>query len=221
MNANQVETVGVVGAGTMGNGIAHVFALTGIKVQLVDAVPEALEKARASIEKNLARQISKNRISADDAREALDRVQTSTELNPLAGAAVVVEAVPEHRDLKAEVFGKLDDLVGADSVLASNTSSISITELAAGVSRPNRFIGMHFMNPVPVMQLVEVIKGLETDDQTVTLTVELCQRLGKTPVEVNDYPGFVANRLLMPMLNEAIYCLMEGVAEPEAIDTVM
>jgi len=221
MNANQVDLVGVVGAGTMGNGIAHVFALAGIDVILVDAVPEALERARSSIEKNLGRQLAKSRIDAAEARAALERVQTETDVEALARASLVVEAVPESRDLKLEIFGRLDELCESSAVLASNTSSISITELAGAVSRPGRFIGMHFMNPVPVMQLVEVIRGLETDDATTELTLALCERVGKTPVEVNDFAGFVSNRILMPMINEAVFCLLEGVAEPQAIDTVM
>jgi 3-hydroxybutyryl-CoA dehydrogenase len=221
MNASHIDLVGVVGAGTMGNGIAHVFALAGIDVVLVDAIPEALERARSSIEKNLSRQLAKNRIDAAEARAALERVRTETELDAVAAAQLVVEAVPESRDLKLEVFSRLDDLCTGEAILASNTSSISITDLAGTVSQPERFIGMHFMNPVPVMQLVEIIRGLETDDATTGLTVGLCERVGKTPVEVNDFPGFVSNRILMPMINEAVYCLMEGVAGPEAIDTVM
>ena len=221
MNASQVDVVGVVGAGTMGNGIAHVFALAGIDVILADAEPEALDRARSKIEKNLSRQLSKNRIDAAEARAALERVRTETELETLASAPLVVEAVPENRDLKLQIFGRLNELCGQETVLASNTSSISITDIAGSVSRPQRFIGMHFMNPVPMMQLVEVIRGLETDDETTELTLSLCQRVGKTPVEVNDFPGFVSNRILMPMINEAVYCLMEGVAQPEAIDTVM
>ncbi|MCL7958891.1 MAG: 3-hydroxybutyryl-CoA dehydrogenase [marine benthic group bacterium] len=221
MNASQVDVVGVVGAGTMGNGIAHVFALAGIDVVLADAEPEALDRARSKIEKNLSRQLSKNRIDAAEARAALERVRTETELETLASAPLVVEAVPENRDLKLEIFGRLDELCSQETVLASNTSSISITDIAGSVSRPQRFIGMHFMNPVPMMQLVEVIRGLETDDETTELTLSLCQRVGKTPVEVNDFPGFVSNRILMPMINEAVYCLLEGVAQPEAIDTVM
>lgn len=221
MHANQVERAGVVGAGTMGNGIAHVFALAGIEVTLVDTVEEALDRARAAIEKNLARQISKNRIEAADARAALERIRTSGEITEVGAADLVVEAVPEIRELKLEIFGRLGEACGSEVILASNTSSISITELAAGVPDPARFIGMHFMNPVPIMQLVEVIRGLETSDQTVRLTLDLCRRLGKTPVEVHDYPGFVANRILMPMINEAVFCLLEGVAEAEAIDTVM
>ncbi len=221
MKASQVDVVGVVGAGTMGNGIAHVFALAGIDVILADAVPEALDRARSKIEKNLSRQLSKNRIDAAGARAALERVRTETELETLSSAPLVVEAVPENRELKLEIFGRLDELCAQETVLASNTSSISITEIAGSVSRPERFIGMHFMNPVPLMQLVEVIRGLETDDETTELTLSICQRVGKTPVEVNDFPGFVSNRILMPMINEAVYCLMEGVAQPEAIDTVM
>ncbi len=221
MNENQVDVVGVIGAGTMGNGISHVFALAGIDVVLVDAVPEALDRARAKIEKNLSRQLSKNRIDATGARAALDRVRTETDLESVASAPLVVEAVPENRDLKFEIFRRLDEVCGEQAVLASNTSSISITEIARSVSSPQRFIGMHFMNPVPVMQLVEVIRGLETDDATTDLTLALCRRVGKTPVEVNDFPGFVSNRILMPMINEAVFCLMEGVAEAEAIDTVM
>jgi len=221
MNANKLQTGAVIGAGTMGNGIAHVLALAGIDVTLIDESGDALEAARARIEKNLSRQIAKNRLEASEAREALDRIATATDLSAAAPAGVVVEAVPEHRDLKLEIFTRLGELCAADAVLASNTSSISITELAAAVPTPGRFIGMHFMNPVPLMQLVEVIRGLDTDDGTVGFTLDLCRRLGKTPVEVNDFPGFVSNRILMPMINEAVYCLMEGVAEPEAIDSVM
>jgi 3-hydroxybutyryl-CoA dehydrogenase len=221
MNANKLQAGAVIGAGTMGNGIAHVLALAGIDVTLIDESGEALEAARAKIEKNLSRQIAKNRLEASEARDALDRIATATDLSAAAPAGVVVEAVPENRDLKLEIFGRLGDLCAADTVLASNTSSISITEIAAAVPAPGRFIGMHFMNPVPLMQLVEVIRGLDTDDGTVSFTLDLCRRLGKTPVEVNDFPGFVSNRILMPMINEAVYCLMEGVAEPEAIDSVM
>ncbi len=205
----------------MGNGIAHVFALAGIEVVLVDAAAGALETGRATIEKNLSRQLSKGRIDAAGARAALERVEATTELEDAAGAALVVEAIPESRDLKREIFERLSDLVDEDTILASNTSSISITEIASGVAQPHRFIGMHFMNPVPVMQLVEIIRGLETDDETTATTIGLCERIGKTAVEVNDFPGFVSNRILMPMINEAVYCLMEGVATHEAIDTVM
>jgi 3-hydroxybutyryl-CoA dehydrogenase len=221
MNANQIQTAAVVGAGTMGNGIAHVLSLSGIDVTLIDESADALAAARAKIEKNLSRQIAKNRLEASEAREALDRIGTATELAAADSAEVVVEAVPESRDLKFEIFSQLGDFCSETAVLASNTSSISITEIAASVPAPGRFLGMHFMNPVPVMQLVEVIRGLDTEDETVTFTLDLCRRLGKTPVEVNDFPGFVSNRILMPMINEAVFCLMEGVAEPESIDSIM
>ncbi len=205
----------------MGNGIAHVFALAGIDVILIDESENALAAANATIEKNLSRQIAKNRLEAAEARAALERIETATEISAAKGAEVVVEAVPESRTLKMEIFRQLGEACDPETILASNTSSISITELAAGVPSPGRFLGMHFMNPVPVMQLVEVIRGLDTDDDTVTFTLDLCRRLGKIPVEVNDFPGFVSNRILMPMINEAVFCLMEGVAEPEAIDSVM
>lgn len=221
MNANQIQTAAVVGAGTMGNGIAHVLSLSGIEVTLIDESADALAAARAKIEKNLSRQIAKNRLEASEAREALDRIGTATDLAAAESAEVVVEAVPESRDLKFEIFSQLGEFCSETAVLASNTSSISITEIAAGVPAPGRFLGMHFMNPVPVMQLVEVIRGLDTEDETVTFTLDLCRRLGKTPVEVNDFPGFVSNRILMPMINEAVFCLMEGVAEPESIDSIM
>lgn len=221
MNANQIQTAAVVGAGTMGNGIAHVLSLSGIDVTLIDESADALAAARAKIEKNLSRQIAKNRLEASEAREALDRIGTATDLAAAESAEVVVEAVPESRDLKFEIFSQLGEFCSETAVLASNTSSISITEIAAGVPAPGRFLGMHFMNPVPVMQLVEVIRGLDTEDETVTFTLDLCRRLGKTPVEVNDFPGFVSNRILMPMINEAVFCLMEGVAEPESIDSIM
>jgi 3-hydroxybutyryl-CoA dehydrogenase len=184
-------------------------------------MPEALERASATIEKNLSRQIAKNRIDAAQARATLERIRTASEIEAASGAAVAIEAVPENRDLKARIFAELGEACSPDALLASNTSSISITELAAGVPRPERFLGMHFMNPVPVMELVEVIRGLETGDEAVALTIDLCRRLGKTPVEVNDFPGFVSNRILMPMINEAVFCLMEGVADAEAIDAVM
>lgn len=209
------------GAGTMGNGIAHVFALIGLPVRLVDVEPSALEQASKTIEKNLARELSKGRIEAADARAALARIQTSTDPSVMQEVDVVVEAVSERLDVKSEVFRRLSGICRPDAVLASNTSSISITALAASVENPARFIGMHFMNPVPVMQLVEVIRGLETSDDVTRIALDLCVRLGKTPVEVRDYPGFVSNRILMPMINEAVFCLMEGVADAEAIDTVM
>jgi 3-hydroxybutyryl-CoA dehydrogenase len=220
MNEN-IQNIGVVGAGTMGNGIAHVFSLAGMDVTLVDTVPDALDRARATIEKNLARQLSKNRLEPKEARSALERIGTSSAISDLSGADVIIEAVSESREIKVAVLGELSTVCREDAILASNTSSISITELATLVTRPERFIGMHFMNPVPVMQLVEVIRGLETSDEVTETTLELCRRLGKTPVEVNDFPGFVSNRILMPMINEAVFCVMEGVAAPEAVDEVM
>jgi len=221
MDAEAVSKVGVIGAGTMGNGIAHVFALGGAEVRLIDVDSEALDRAVATIEKNLARQQSKGSISEEDARRALAHVHASTDLESVATAQVVVEAATERPELKFELFERLGAVADPDALLATNTSSISITEIAARAAGPERVIGMHFMNPVPVMKLVEVIRGLETSDEAATLTVDLCERLGKTPVLANDFPGFVSNRILMPMINEAVYCLMEGVAGPEAIDTVM
>ncbi|MYL05415.1 MAG: 3-hydroxybutyryl-CoA dehydrogenase, partial [Gemmatimonadales bacterium] len=221
MRAGEVSRVGVVGAGTMGSGIAHVFALAGIEVRLVDVAPEALGRARASIERDLARQTRRERISTEEAEAALDRVTTERSLTALEDAEVVVEAASEDPTLKFRLFEELSAVVSPETLLASNTSSISITLIASHAADPGRVIGMHFMNPVPVMRLVEVIRGLETTDDTADLTLGLCARLSKTAVLVNDYPGFVANRILMPMINEAVYCLMEGVAEAEAVDTVM
>ena len=221
MTASDVERAGVVGAGTMGNGIAHVFALAGMDVTLVDVDPGALEEALETIRSNLGRQVRKEAVEQGDAEAALERIATATELRALEDVPVVVEAVPESLELKADLFEDLSRLCGPEAVLATNTSSISITEIAGHARGPERVVGMHFMNPVPVMELVEVIRGLETSDAVTEFTLELCRRLEKTPVEVNDYPGFVSNRILMPMINEAAYALMEGVAEPEAIDTVM
>ncbi len=210
----------VVGAGTMGNGIAHVFAQHGHAVTLVDVDAARLEAALATIGANLERQVRKGAIDAATRQATLDRLRTATSLDAARGAELVIEAVPERAALKASIFRELD-AAAPDAVLASNTSSISITEIAASVERPERVIGLHFMNPVPVMQLVEVIRGLRTSDATTAAVMEATRALGKTPVEVNDYPGFVSNRVLMPMINEAVYCLMEGVAEAAAIDTVM
>jgi 3-hydroxybutyryl-CoA dehydrogenase len=221
MDAKAVDQVGVIGAGTMGNGIAHVFALGGVEVQLIDVDRGALDRAVARIEKNLARQESKGIITDEDAGRALARVHASSDLVSVEAAQVVVEAATERPELKFDLFERLSVVADPEALLATNTSSISITEIAARAERPERVIGMHFMNPVPVMKLVEVIRGLETSDEAASLTVALCERLGKTPVLANDFPGFVSNRILMPMINEAIYCLMEGVADAEAIDTVM
>ena len=221
MNLESIRAVAVVGAGMMGNGIAHVLARSGYQVILRDVAQAFLERALATISRNLDREAQEGKITAEEKQAALGRIQTSTELEPAAQADFVVEATPEEFDLKAAVFRDLDRLCRPEVVLATNTSSISITRLASVTSRPDRFIGMHFMNPVPVMQLVEVIRGLATSDATLQLTRALAERLGKTPVEVNDYPGFVSNRVLMPMINEAVCCVMEGVGTPEAVDTVM
>ena len=221
MQASEVSRVGVVGAGTMGSGIAHVFALAGVAVRLVDVEPEALDRALDSIGRNLARQVRRQTISAQDADAALGRIAKRGELAALADAEVVVEAASENPSLKFQLFKELAAVVSPETLLASNTSSISITRIASHIDDPTRVIGMHFMNPVPVMRLVEIIRGLETSDAAADLTLDLCERLSKTAVLVNDYPGFVANRILMPMINEAVYCLMEGVAEAEAVDTVM
>jgi 3-hydroxybutyryl-CoA dehydrogenase len=215
------ERIVVVGAGQMGNGIAHVFAQSGYPVTMVDVSSEALERGRATIRKNLDRQVKKGTISAEASTETLGRVELSEKLESAKDATLVVEAATENKDLKYRVFGDLDKIAGPQAILASNTSSISITEIARHTSRPERVVGMHFMNPVPVMKLVEIIRGLATSDETTSSVVELSRKLGKTPVEVNDYPGFVSNRVLMPMINEAVYCLMEGVGEAEAIDQVM
>ncbi|TVP75872.1 MAG: 3-hydroxybutyryl-CoA dehydrogenase [Gemmatimonadales bacterium] len=222
MSSKNIRTVAVIGGGTMGNGIAHVMAQGGLDVVLVDLSADVLQRAVETIGKNLDRQVRKNRISEADRDATLARIRTETDRAAgVAEADLVVEAVPERAELKAEVFADLDAHAPAHAILASNTSSISITEIAASTSRPEKVIGMHFMNPVPVMKLVEVIRGLATDDETTARVMELSKALGKVPVEVNDYPGFVSNRVLMPMINEAVFALMEGVAEPEAIDTVM
>ena len=214
------ERIAVIGAGQMGNGIAHVFAQSGFAVTMIDVAQGALDKGRSTIEKNLDRQLKKGTIDAAAKDATLGRIEASTTVAAAGDAALVIEAATENRDLKFRIFGDLDR-AAPDAILASNTSSISITEIAARTSRPEKVIGMHFMNPVPVMQLVEVIRGLATSDDTMRTTVALATAVGKTPVEVSDYPGFVANRILMPMINEAVYCVMEGVGTPEAIDTVM
>ena len=211
----------VIGAGTMGNGIAHVFAQHGWAVALVDTAPAALEKATSTIRANLERQVKKGTLPPEATAEVLGRISNATGLDAAADASLVVEAASENPAVKFAVFEQLDRVCGPDAILATNTSSISITEIAARTRRPGQVIGMHFMNPVPVMQLVEVIRGHATTDATTRAVMETAAALGKTPVEVNDYPGFVSNRVLMPMINEAIFCVMEGVAAPEAIDTVM
>ncbi len=215
------DRIAVIGAGQMGNGIAHVFAVGGHDVTMIDVSSDALERGRGTIAKNLERQVKKGGIESSAADAALARVAVNTSLDALANADLVIEAATERRDLKFQIFADADRIAPTHAILASNTSSISITEIAARTKRPEQVIGMHFMNPVPVMQLVEVIRGLATSEETTARVMESARALGKTPVEANDYPGFVANRILMPMINEAIYCVMEGVGTPEAIDTVM
>jgi 3-hydroxybutyryl-CoA dehydrogenase len=218
----QIGTTAVIGAGTMGNGIAHVCALHGLDVVLVDLDAAALQRALTTISGNMDRQVKKGALDEAGRDAALARIRTSTVLRDgVSEAGLVVEAAPERAEIKYQIFRDLDAAAAPETILASNTSSISITEIAARTGRPDRVIGMHFMNPVPVMQLVEVIRGLATSDETTQAVMELSRALGKTPVEVNDFPGFVSNRVLMPMINEAIFALMEGVAEPVAIDTVM
>jgi 3-hydroxybutyryl-CoA dehydrogenase len=216
----EIKTVGVIGAGTMGNGIAHVLARSGYGVILCDIEQRFLDRALETIGKNLDREVAKNKISASDKASALGRIQPVTERAQLAACDFVVEAATEKFEIKTEIFRDLDRLTRPEIILASNTSSISITKLAAVTKRPEKVIGMHFFNPVPVMKLVEVIRGLATSDETFSETRDLSLKLDKTPVEVNDAPGFVSNRVLMPLLNEAMYAVMEGVATPEAVDEV-
>jgi 3-hydroxybutyryl-CoA dehydrogenase len=217
----EIKNIAVIGSGTMGNGIAHVFALNGYDVLLMDIREEYCETALKTIAKNLDRQVEKNVITEKIAMEALDRIETSISLEDCKIADFIVEAVTEDLKIKQDIFATLDKICKEHTIFGSNTSSISITQLAASTTRPEKFIGMHFMNPVPVMKLVEVIRGLATDDNTCATIVQLSKNLKKVPVEVSDYPGFISNRILMPMINEAVFALMEGVADKEAIDTVM
>jgi len=221
MTTELIKTVGVLGAGTMGNGIAHVFARAGFRVIMRDVEKRFLDRGLETINKNLEREVKKGKLSEDDVPVVVARIKPTTEMAALAEADFVVEAVPEQLDLKVRVLKEADAALKPGAILASNTSSISITQLAAQTSRPERFIGMHFMNPVPVMELVEVIRGLATSDETFHTTMILCEGLGKKPVAVNDAPGFVSNRVLMPLINEAAFCVMEGVATPESVDAVM
>jgi len=217
-----MQNISVIGAGTMGNGIAHVFAQSGCHVTLIDVQAEALDRALQTIDRNLDRLIKKEKITESDKAATLSRIATDTDIaSGVAKADLVVEAATERTDLKLSIFQSMDAAAPAGCILATNTSSISITQIAAATQRPEQVIGMHFMNPVPVMKLVEVIRGYATSDATCAAIMSLSQQLGKIPVEVNDYPGFVANRILMPMINEAIITLHEGVADVEAIDTVM
>ncbi len=217
----EIRTVGVVGGGQMGNGIAHVAAAAGCAVVLADLEEPLLEKARATIGRNLDREVARGKRTAAEKVASLARLTTTTDLSRLSSADLVIEAVVENEAVKKDLFGRLDGLCAPRTILASNTSSISITRLAASTRRPDRFIGMHFMNPVPVMELVEVIRGLSTSDETAAAVEALARRMGKTPISCNDFPGFVSNRVLMPMINEAIETLREGVASREAIDGIM
>jgi 3-hydroxybutyryl-CoA dehydrogenase len=216
-----MSVVAVVGAGTMGNGIAHVFAQAGWDTALIDVSQDALDRALATIGGNLDRQVKKGTATPDQKAQTLARIKTSTALAAVGGAELVIEAATEHPQTKFEIFRTIDQHASPAAILGSNTSSISITTIAAQTRRPAQVIGMHFMNPVPVMQLVEVIRGLETSDRTTARVIEVSKALGKIPVEVNDAPGFVSNRVLMPMINEAVFCVEQGVATPEAVDTVM
>lgn len=217
----QIKKIGVIGAGTMGNGIAQVFAQAGFDVRLCDTLPAALDRARAGIEKSLGKFVEKGKLTAADRDAALARLSTGSTLDDLADVDYVVEAIAESVEAKTDVFKRLDAITKPDVLLTSNTSSISITTLGAATKRPDKVLGMHFMNPVPLMTLVELIRGQATSPESMAIATSLCTTLGKTPVEAADYPGFIANRILMPMINEAIYAVMEGVGTPEAIDTVM
>jgi 3-hydroxybutyryl-CoA dehydrogenase len=221
MSLDSIKTVAVLGAGTMGNGIAHVFARAGYSVILRDVDQSFLERALGTIGKNLDREIKKGKLTESEKPDVLSRIKTVIAMSAIAAADFAIEAVPEKLEIKRAVLSEADKILRPEVVLASNTSSISMTALAALTSRPDRFVGMHFMNPVPVMALVEVIRALQTTDTAFTLTMELTKKLGKTGVAVNDAPGFVSNRVLMPLINEAAYCVMEGVATPEAVDSVM
>ncbi|MCH7965414.1 MAG: 3-hydroxybutyryl-CoA dehydrogenase [Bacteroidetes bacterium] len=217
----EINKIAVIGGGTMGNGIAHVFAMKGFEVNLVEMKEELADKALATISKNLDRQIKKEMISEDDKKSILGRITKIIGVeNTPVDVDLVIEAIYENKDVKSSIFNTLQLLIKSDSIFASNTSSISITELSVS-NRPDKFIGMHFMNPVPMMKLIEIIRGYSTSDETFNTIKELSEKLGKVPVEVFDYPGFVANRILMPMINEAVFALMEGVASKEDIDTVM
>jgi 3-hydroxybutyryl-CoA dehydrogenase len=221
LTIDHITTVAVLGAGTMGNGIAHVFARAGYKVILRDVEQRYLDRGMDTIAKNLDREIKKGKLAEAEKETVLGRLVPVTDMSAVANADFLVEAVPEKIEIKRHVLTEGDRLLRDDVIIASNTSSIAMTTLAALTKRPDRFVGMHFMNPVPVMTLVEVIRALQTSDATFELTMDLAKKLGKTPVAVNDAPGFVSNRVLMPLINEAAYCVMEGVATPEAVDTVM
>jgi 3-hydroxybutyryl-CoA dehydrogenase len=217
----EIKKIGVLGAGTMGNGIAQVCALSGHDVVMRDIEDRFLDNGMNAIQKSLSKGVEKGKLAQEQADEALSRIQTTLNVGDLKDVDLVIEAVIENADLKKSVFQELDGLVGDEVIFASNTSSISITELGAATKRPDKFIGMHFMNPVPIMKLVEIIRGMETSDGTRQAIFALTEKMGKIPVEVEDYPGFVSNRILMPMINEAIFCIQEGVGTVESIDSVM
>ncbi len=217
----EIKNISVIGSGTMGNGIAHVFAQFGYNVTLIDIKQEFLDKGIATITKNLGRMVEKEKISEEQKNATLGNIKTSLKLEDAKDSELVIEAASENFDIKKSIFQTLDANCKPEAILASNTSSISITEIAAVTTRPDKVIGMHFMNPVPIMKLIEIIRGLATSQETYDTIKELSKKIDKVPVEVQDYPGFISNRILLPMLNEAMYCVMEGVAEPEAIDTVM
>ena len=216
-----ITKIGVIGAGQMGNGIAQVCAVAGYKVTMVDIIPEQLEKAKKTIEGSVNKLHSKGKLTDEQKQNAFSNIASSGDMNLMKDMDLVIEAATENKAIKKDIFKKLDEMCGPEVIFATNTSSISITELAAVTKRPGKFIGLHFMNPVPLMTLVEVIRGLNTDDEIVNTTTEIIKKLNKVPVEANDYPAFIANRILCPMLNEAVFCLMEGVGDVEAIDTVM
>ncbi|MCK4948737.1 MAG: 3-hydroxybutyryl-CoA dehydrogenase [Thermoplasmata archaeon] len=217
----EIKRIGVLGAGTMGNGIAQVAAQSGYEVVMRDIEQRFIDGGMESIKKNLSKGVKKGRITEEQMETTLSRIKPTLDMGDLSGSDLVIEAVIEDAELKKSAFREIDELCGDHVIIATNTSSISITDLAAATRRPDNFIGMHFMNPVPLMKLVEVIRGLQTSDETTGTILDLAEVMGKTPVEVNDYPGFISNRLLMPMINEAAFCLMEGVATRESIDTVM
>ena len=217
----KIQRVGVIGAGAMGNGIAQVFAQSGYDVRLIDAMPAALDRARSTIEKSLGKFVDKGKLTAEDRDAALGRLATGGDVASLADVDYVVEAIVENVDVKRDLFKQLDTITRPEVILSSNTSSISITVLGAATRRPDKVLGMHFMNPVPLMTLVELIRGQATSPESMSIATELCTKLGKTALEAADYPGFIANRILMPMINEAVYALMEGVGTAEAIDGVM
>ncbi|MEE9442228.1 MAG: 3-hydroxyacyl-CoA dehydrogenase NAD-binding domain-containing protein, partial [candidate division Zixibacteria bacterium] len=221
MTVDDIKQITVIGGGTMGNGICHHLAQCGYNVNLVDTTQEFLDRALATINKNMGRQVKKEKITEDDKKAALKRINPTTDLNVAIDSQLVIEAIFEDLEVKLGLFRELDTICPADTILASNTSSLPITQLAGVTSRADKVIGMHFMNPVPMMKLIELIRGIATSDETYNLIKELSEKIKKVPVEVQDYPGFVANRILLPMINEAAYTLMEGVATAEGIDTVM